>query len=278
MIEFHWNTRKMSRNQLKIADYINKNLQQVLLSTEQEIAAAVEVSIASVSRFWRVAGYDNFKDFKHRIRAKLEVSPAQKMKNIMHKPEGEEIFQYPTLEVVIHHLHQTLTHGYRSNFLQAVKLLHRADRIYLFAPGPSAGLAALMQYRIARFGYDISLLEKGGSELLEDVLHMKKTDVVLLFGFIRLLPEAKVILNRGKKVGYRTILVTDQLVSDFTHQANVTLFASRGELSEFHSMVAPTFLVENLIVALGMENREANLLRLEELSDLRKQYAAELPR
>ncbi|AXI10156.1 hypothetical protein CUC15_14990 [Oceanobacillus zhaokaii] len=114
--------------------------------------------------------------------------------------------------------------------------------------------------------------------MFEDLLHITKDDVVVLFAFVRILPEAKVILEHAKRVGFQTIIITDQLVSNFANFADIVLFASRGEMWEFHSMVAPTFLIENLIITIGMKNKNANLQRLELLSGLRKQYAEDLPR
>ncbi|MFT8322812.1 MAG: MurR/RpiR family transcriptional regulator [Bacillus sp. (in: firmicutes)] len=277
MRTFNWNTKSMSPIQYRIADYIQKNTQQVLLSTEQEIADAVKVSIASVSRFWRCVGYKNFKDFKGEIASQLEVSPAGKMKHVMRMMEKEAL-EYHTLNASINHLYKTVEQFQKSTLKQTVNLLASAKTIYVHCPGPSLGLGELMKYRMARYGMDLRIIHKGGSELLEDLLHFTKEDVVILFGFIRLLPEAQVILDDAQQVGYKTIIITDQLVSEFSAHADIVLFSSRGEIREFHSMIAPVLLIENLIIAIGLEHQEENVRRLEQLSKLRNRYSAELPR
>ncbi|MNE60860.1 hypothetical protein D3C80_1560350 [compost metagenome] len=86
------------------------------------------------------------------------------------------------------------------------------------------------------------------------------------------------IVQHAKEQGYRTLLITDRLISDFSDQTDIALFASRGETWEFHSMIAPTFLIENLIIAVGKRNQEAHLHKLDELNKLRKKYGSELPR
>ncbi|PGT76737.1 MULTISPECIES: MurR/RpiR family transcriptional regulator [Bacillaceae] len=277
MITFNWDTKMMSPSQYKIADYIQKNTQLVLLSTEQEIANAVKVSIASVSRFWRLVGYKNFKDFKTQMSLQLEVSPAGKMKNVMTRVEGQEL-QHHTLDRAVTHLFKTMEQFTDQSFQQAVNTLRRASTIYLHAPGPSLGLAELMDYRLSRFGMNLHTMRKYGSEIFEDLMHITNEDVVVLFGFIRLLPEANVILDYSNQVGYKTIIITDQLISEFSTKGDIVLFASRGDSREFHSMIAPMFIVENLIISLGMKDKEVNLSRLEQLSQLRKRYSAELPR
>ncbi|RLL43687.1 MurR/RpiR family transcriptional regulator [Oceanobacillus piezotolerans] len=277
MIEFKWNTENMSPNQYKMADYIKKNLRAVLLSTEQEIANALNISIASVSRFWRSVGFKNFKDFKAYARTQLEPSPAGKMENIINQVEEQEL-QYHSLKVSINHLQKTMEHFSKEAFQQAVHVITGSKKTYIYGQGPSTGLCELFYFRLARAGLELRRLVKGGSELLEDLLHLTKDDVVVIFGFGRILPEEKVIFDYSEEIGYKTIVITDQLVSDFSDRADICLFASRGEMWEFHSMVAPTFMIENLIIAIGMHNKDENLERLEKLSDLRKKYNHDLPR
>ncbi|RDW17056.1 MurR/RpiR family transcriptional regulator [Oceanobacillus arenosus] len=276
-MDFKWDTETMTPNQFKMADYIQKNLKHVLLSTEQEISDALQISIASVSRFWRIVGYKNFKEFKTNMRKQLDISPAGKMENIMNHVEGQEL-EHHNLNVSIDHLQKTIEHFSQAAFNKTVELLTAGKKIYVHSPGPSQGLGELMSYRLLRFGLALHPLNKGGSEILEDLLHMTKDDVIVVFSFVRLLPEAQVILEHAKEVGFKTIIITDQLVSSFANGADAVLFASRGEMWEFHSMVAPTFLIENLIIAIGMKNKEENLQRLEMLSDMRNKYASELPR
>ncbi|MDQ0230851.1 MurR/RpiR family transcriptional regulator [Metabacillus malikii] len=277
MVELNWNTDTLSPNQFKLADFIQKNIEFVLLSTEQEISNKLDMSIASVSRFWRSVGYKNFKEFKLQVKEQIETSPAGKMENIMRQVEGGEL-QHHTLSISINHLNKTLQYFSAQEFKQVIHTLTTSKRIFLYCPGPSRGLGELMSYRMSRYGMSIKLIENNGSEILEELLHIQKEDVVVIFGFIRLLPEAKVLLQQSKAVGFKTILLTDQLVSNFTDLADSVLFTSRGELQEFHSMVAPTYMVENIIIATGMENKTMNIKKLEELSDLRKKYSSELPR
>lgn len=276
-MKLDWNTETLSPGQFKIADYIQKNSQTVLFSTEQEIADALGLSIASVSRFWRTVGFKNIKDFKTKLRNQLDVTPAAKMKNIMDKADASPLPQQ-FLATTMRHLEETLTHYSADSFEAAVTALTSAKRIYIYGPGPSAGLTELLHYRLGRFGLSIHRLDRGGSEMFEDLLHLGEEDLIVLFGFVRLLPEAKVIVDHAKETGYRTLLITDRLVADFSDQCDITLFASRGETWEFHSMIAPTFIVENLIVAVGMRNQDDHLRKLNELNQLRKKYAHELPR
>ncbi|MEQ2467552.1 MurR/RpiR family transcriptional regulator [Niallia sp. Sow4_A1] len=274
---FKWNTKSMSPSQYKIADYLQKNTHQVLLLTEQEIAEAVNVSIASVSRFWRIVGFKNLKEFKGEIAAQLKPSPAKKIAKLINTVD-KQAFPYHTLNASIQHLYKTIEQFREDTFKNAVHSIISARKVYLYCPGPSLGLGELLKYRIVRYGLNFSILHKGGSELLEDFTHFSKEDVIIIFGFIRLLPEAQALMDYRKQIGYKIIIITDQLISEFTTQADIVLFASRGDIREFHSMIGPTYLIENLVLAVGAENEAANLQRLEKISELRTQYDYLLPR
>ncbi|QGH35825.1 SIS domain-containing protein [Gracilibacillus salitolerans] len=273
MLPFSIEKEQLTPSQMKIANYISKHLQQVLLSTETEIAHEVGVSIATVSRFWSIIGYQNLKDFKKQMKKKLEVSPAGKIKRVPAHPS-----YYLTLEKSLSLLQETFDNMDQTRFQQALDLLNRAKHVYIFASGPSKGLGALLVYRMRRFGISVHLIEHHGNELLEELIHFKSEDVIIVFAFGRLLPEAKVILDYQREVHFQTIMITDQLVADFTSLSTITLFASRGDANEFHSMVAPTILVENLILGLSVKEHDTNIQRLEHLSKLRKKYDKELPR
>lgn len=95
---------------------------------------------------------------------------------------------------------------------RAVEALSAARQIYVYSPGPCAGLAELMAYRMARFGITIKRMAPSGHELLETLMHAGKKDVVLVFGFVQLLPETEVILDYAREAGYVVILITDRLV------------------------------------------------------------------
>ncbi len=276
MVDFQWDTEKLSPNQYRIADYIQRNAQDVLFATEQEIADALGLSIASVSRFWRSVGYANMKDWKIRTRQRLDVTPATKMKAIMDKvhdrPQQDEL-----LDVAISNLRETVRHIDADSYRQAVQAFLDAEHIYLYGQGTSQGLVELLRYRLSRLKLRMTHM-RGGSELFEDLVHVTQRDLVVVFCFIRMLPECKVILEHAKQAGYRTLLITDRLVSEFSDKADLCLYAGRGEIWEFHSMVAPTFLIENLIVSIGLAGPKTSLSKLEELSEMRKRYAADLPR
>lgn len=272
-----WNRRAFSPNQRIIADFIQKNEQRALYMTEQEIADELGLSIASVSRFWKAAGYKHAKEFKARLRFRFESTPSVKMRDAMQASSGSSLPQM-LLAVTSHHLAETSRYLNEALLERAVEALSGARQIYIYSPGPCAGLAELMAYRMARFGLTIKRMAPSGHELLESLMHAGPKDVVLVFGFVQLLPETEVILDHAREAGYLVILITDRLVYPRSEDADIVLYAGRGEVWEFHSMVGPTYIIENLILGVGLLHKDNSLSKLDKLQQLRARFGGKLPR
>lgn len=272
-----WNRRPFSPNQRIIADFIQKNEQRVVYMTEQEVADELHLSIASVSRFWKAAGFKHAKDFKNRLRYRFESTPSVKMRDAMQRSEDSSLPQ-TLLDNCLHHLNETRRYLSDEVLQRAVNALSEARYVYIYSPGPCAGLAELMCYRMARFGLHMTKMAPSGHELLETLMHANKQDVVLVFGFVQILPEIEVILDHAREADYKVILITDRLVYPRSQDADIVLYAGRGEVWEFHSMVGPTYIIENLILGVGLANKDSSLSKLDNLQQLRAQYGGRLPR
>ncbi|MGG3806262.1 MurR/RpiR family transcriptional regulator [Metabacillus fastidiosus] len=266
---------ELSPSQLKIGQWILHNESSVMISTEQDIAKAVGVSVASVSRFWKAAGFQNLKAYKQQLKEKRDITPAKKiLKTVIDL--GYRDVQSHHLNRSIHHLQATLDHFQREQFEEAITLIRKASRLFIYAPGPSLSLGELLSYRLRRYGLDVRLIRWMGSEMLEELVHIDESSVVLLFSFGRLLKEGKVLLKHANEAMCKSIVISDQLVMDTPSPFDIFLYADRGEKDEFHSMIAPLFLLENLIVEIGKE--EDALVHMEFLGKLRKTYKEDLPR
>lgn len=278
MVEFNWKIENMTPAQQKIAEYVERNVQNVLTLTEQEIATTLNLSVASVSRFWRAVDYKNLKDFKQYVSEQMSPSPAGKIESIVLKTEKEGS-NLKNFHTVIDHLQLTLEHFSEEDLEEAASVTRSARKIYIYAQGSAVGLQDLLHFRLSRYGLNLTKMVNSGSELLEVLIHIKEDDVVILFAFgRRTLPEEEAIFIEAKEVGFKVIAITDQLVSTISNQADITLYGSRGEPWEFHSMVAPTLILEMLVISVGSHSKDESLDKLHELQALRKKYRKLLPR
>lgn len=268
---------KLTRGHQRIADYISKNMDDVPFMVEENIAAACGVSISTVSRFWAEVGSKNLKEFKQRVKDEALLSPARKLQSAFDKVGGGSGAAANVLGVA-EYLQQSADRLEQASFDAAVGLLAEAGTVHIYGPGSAECLTALMDFRLSRFGADVRRLDRGGHELFESMVPIKPQDVIVIFGFVSESPEMAVLLDFAQDRGCRTLLITDLAVSSMLTKATISLFTARGQLWEFHSMVAPIAVIEALIVAVGKEREQAALAGSEELHRLRRKYAKVLPK
>lgn len=278
MVVFNWDTENMTPSEQKVAEYVERNIHSVLTLTERELGDILGLSVTSISRFWRAAGYKNIKDFKQQTTQKLSPSPSGKIETLLNETEKEGSI-VASFQKVINHLELTMEHFSEEELMTAAQLMLAANKIHIYAQGSSIGLQELLYFRLARYGLNLHKIENNGSEMLEDLLHIDAKDLVIIFFFGRKsLPEEEAIFREAADREFKVLVITDQLVSPVSTQADVTLYSSRGEPWEFHSMVAPTLILEMLVIAVGSNKKEDSLDKLKELEDLRRKYRKILPR
>ena len=272
-----FNQEHLTKKQRQIADVVKKRDTSVLYMTEQEIAEEAKVSIASVSRFWMMLGYENFRDYKRVIRNKIDHSPENKMLNTVEQLNSSDLFDQ-LIEQHFKNLVLTSQHFDQEDFQHAVQSILEAEQVMIFAPSSSTGLGDLLEHRLKRFGVKVDRIANSGFEIYESMMHVTKDTTILIIQFVDLLPESKVIFDYAKEVGATTILLTDQLVTSMIELADCTLYAHRGEVWEFHTMVAPVAIIEALIMGVGKEMGEDSMEKLRLLSHIRKKYRSTVPK
>lgn len=267
---------KLSRGHQRIADYISKHMEDIPFMVEEDIAAACQVSTSTVSRFWSEVGCRNLKEFKQKVKDEMLLSPSQKLQSAFSKMNENDAAA--SLLVGADYLQQTADRLSQEAFDRAASLLREAGTVFIYGPGSAESLAALTDFRLTRFGMRVKRLDRGGHELFNLLVHVQPQDVIVIFGFVSESPELSVLLDHAKVKGYRTLLVTDLAVSGMLEKADVTLYTARGQLWEFHSMVAPVALLETVIVAVGKQMEEQAVAGSEELHELRRRYQKLLPK
>ena len=175
-----------------------------------------------------------------------------------------------------YNLQKTLELLDQSEFDRAVQAAIGARRIFIHAKNASRAPAQLLEFRLRRIGMDVHRIPSGGSEVLEGLMPIQKEDLVVLFGFSKVSSEGRVILEYGKKVGYTTLLFTGQLYPEKEQQVDIQLYAYRGDENEYHSMSAPTAVVDALVIAVSARMEAQAVEKLDALQKLKEQYRRQI--
>ncbi|QAY65275.1 MurR/RpiR family transcriptional regulator [Paenibacillus protaetiae] len=269
--------RRFTRGHQRIADYISKKIEDIPFMVEEDLAAACQVSVSTVSRFWSEIEFKNLKEFKQHVKDEILLSPSRKLQSAFAKAD-EGSRAETNIMATAGYLRGTIERLKQEQFDAAVSLLGEARVVHIYGPGSAESLAALMDFRLTRFGVPVHRLTKGGHELFDSLIHIKKQDVIVIFGFVSESPEMAVLFDFAKERGCKTLLITDLLVSGMLEKADVPLYTARGELWEFHSMVAPIAMIESLIVAVGKQRDTEAIENGDQLHEIRRRYQKWLPK
>lgn len=260
---------ELTRAEQKILDYINTNTDAFLFSSIGQLAQRLGLSDATVSRFARHVGCADFKDLKSMV-VEQAAGPAAKVAETLSRDGAFSPAAW--LERQQMYLQKTARQLDEGEFNRGVESLASARRIFLHGKNASSPLARMLAFRLGRLGLQVSLLPSGGSELLEGLLQAGKQDLVVMFSFSKLSREGRVILDYSRTAGYQTLAFVSRTCIPPEERADISLFAYRGEEKEYHSMAAPTALLDLMVLAVTSRLGTRGTDSLERLHQLKTDY------
>ena len=155
---------KLTSTEQDIVEYIAAHRDEFLCMTIGQLSAALHISEATVSRFARHVGCEDFKHLKRTVvEQTIQRGPVQKLSNTLQAKEGDILAAW--LEQQRYNLQKTLDLLDRDAFAAAVAALLGARKIFLHARNASRAPAVLLEYRLRRIGLEVEQLPSAGSEL-----------------------------------------------------------------------------------------------------------------
>lgn len=260
---------ELTRAEQKILDFINTNTDAFLFLPIGQLAQQLELSDATLSRFARHVGCRDFKALKSLVMEQAS-GPAAKLAGTL--SQEEPFTPAAWLERQRLYLQKTAEQLDSAAFDQAAEALITARRVFLHGKNASAALAQMLYFRLRRLGLPVTLLPTGGSELLEGLVQAGREDLVVLFSFSKLSREGRILLEQSRRAGYRTLAFVGRTCLAEGERADIQLFAYRGGEREYHSMAAPTALLDALVVEVTGRLGTRGARKLKELHELKTRY------
>ena len=264
-------TKRLTKSEKRIHDFIETSTDEFLFMTIGQASDKLKISEATISRYARHMGYQDFKELKSAVlKKKSGRGAARKLAGTLMKDQGFHMenwldFQKKCLEKTWEHLDMEA-------FLQGKEALRNAGRILIHGKNASAALGELLFFRLRRLGLPVMQIPSGGSEVLEGLVHASKGDLVIFFAFSKISREAKVILDYARTTGCRTLAFTGRTYIPQEERADINLYVYRGEEDEYHSMTSAAAMIDGLVIALTEDLGQLGTERLICLQKLKKQY------
>lgn len=256
----------LTRSETKVADYILRHKQQVPLQSISELAAACNVSEATISRFCHSVGCASFNEFKLAVVQAISGSDVVGMDTDLYSTvlptDSLEQKCRKLCNVSTEALQQTLHELEVDKIADAVKLLNSARGVYCFGQGNSSIVAEDAWGRFSCVSPKFHYISNANLQATTARL-LGKDDVVLYFSFsgsVRELTEMGQILEKTEA---KLILVTRFPNSPGAAYADLLLICGANEAPQQQGSIAAKigqlFIVDVLFHEYCAQNRIATI-------------------
>jgi DNA-binding MurR/RpiR family transcriptional regulator len=260
----------------KVALYFAEHPEEVLVSSAAQLAEKATTSDATVVRTAQVLGYSGLEELRLEFAREFrnDMSPAARIERTLAKaalePDDALANTISQQMGALSALQRAIS---AEVFKKAVDFFVSAKRTAIFGLGPSSAIGDYFSIQLRRFGRDAFVLNKTGLLLADDMLRLRKGDLVVIFAYSRIYSELKALLGRAEDLGLDRILVTDTLGARLAKRVDLVLQIPRGQVESFSMHMATLAFVESLLVAIAVRRPKETLASLKTLNRLRASAA-----
>lgn len=256
----------LSPAEKKISKFILENTFEIIDMTIEELAEKAETSVASVSRFTKKMGFDNFYHLKLGI-AKEFVNPTKKIPYLEYDKEVSIKEIYELVSKTNSAIIEESINNFKVEELEKIaNLLLKANHIYFFAMGASAILAEESWYKFVRLGLKCSILKDYHSQLLQASI-LDENDIALVFSHSGINKDVLTLMEIINSTAATSIGITNYAKTPFHQSVDICLyFTEKSNIFEkagFSSRIPQLVIIEALyrILILKREEKGSSYLK-----------------
>lgn len=265
---------EFSKGHRKIAEFILSHYDKAAFMTASKLGDCVGVSESTVVRFASELGFEGYPELQKALQEEMRtrLTAVQRIEVGFDRFGHDEVFKSVLLHD-IDRIRRTLEETKPEDFTSAVDLIVNANRIYIMGIRSSAALASFMGYYFKLMLPNVTVIETGSrSELYEQLMHMNSRDVLIGISFPRYSKQTVNAINYARDVGAKSIAITDRIESPIAQKSDKALLAKSDMVSFVDSLVAPLSLINALIVAVSIQNKEIVSRNFEMLDRIWEEY------
>lgn len=264
---------RLSKGQKLIAEYILKNYDKAAFMTAAKLGVSVGVSESTVVRFANELGFSGYpklqKALQELIKNKLTTVQRLELSND-YVSEGYAL--KGVLKADIENIRATLEKINYNTFEDVVNKIFEAKRIYIIGLRSSTALAEFLGFYLNIILQNVKTVGYGISDIFEQMINLEEGDLVIGIGFPRYASRTIDALAFAQDRGADVVAITDSLLSPLASKADYSLIAHSNMASFVDSLVAPLSVINALIIAVGMREKQSIANTFNSLESIWKEY------
>ncbi|MBQ4071791.1 MAG: MurR/RpiR family transcriptional regulator [Clostridia bacterium] len=265
---------RLSKGQKKIANAVLYEYDKIAYLTAGRLGNMVGVSESTVVRFAGALGYEGYGEFQHAVqelvRTRLTLNQRIDVtKERMHR--GDIIENVMTQDM--NKIRRTFEHLNRDAFFGAAEAILTAKNIYVLGARSSDSLAQLLSYNLSLIYDNVRHVRPmSNAEIFEQMFTISENDVLFAFSFPRYSSKMVNAVKYAKQRGATVIVMTDSDISPIADMATHLLLAEGDMASFMDSFVAPTSIINALIIHITQKREKEIRQRFDRLEQVWSEY------
>lgn len=265
---------EFSKSQKLIGEFILNQYDKAAFMTAQKLGNAVNVSESTVVRFANEMGFAGYPEMQRSLQSliKNRLTSLQRME-IASARMGETGILNAVLTQDIDKIRRTLEETSEEAFNAAVDKITGAGKIYILGAMSSSALARFLDYYLKLMFDNVVFVEAvSTSGIYQQIIRINSNDTFIALSFPRYSLTTVKAAQYAKKQGANIVAITDSVKSPLSEYADQLLLARSDMVSFADSLVAPLSLINALIVALGIKNKDKLSATFEKLEPLWEEH------
>ena len=252
------NMGTFSKGQKRIAKYIEEHYDKAAYMTALKLGETVGVSESTVVRFASELGYEGYPELQKAMQEmiKEKLTSVQRIE-VTETRIGDNDVLTTVLNQDIDKIRRTIEEISHEDFDNAIKVLSKAKEIYVFAVRSTSALASFLGYYLQLIFGNVHIINTTSkSSTYENLFRISEDDVMIGISFPRYSTTAVEAMEFAQERKADVIAITDSMASPLVECANHILISRSDMASVVDSLVAPLSLINALIVACVLSEKE----------------------
>jgi DNA-binding MurR/RpiR family transcriptional regulator len=249
------------------------NYDKAAFMTAAKLGEVVGVSESTVVRFANTIGYEGYpqlqKQLQEMVRTKLTT--VQRIEMTSDFSNKESVLK-SILKSDMENIRTTMEEIDISAFDGAVKAIIEAKSVYIIGLRSSSTLSEFLGFYLNFLRDNVHVVTYTIGDIFEQLFRIGKGDLVIGITFPRYSSRTLKAFEYVKSRGATTIAVTDSILSPLYPNADYTLIAKSNMESFVDSIVAPLSLLNALVVAVGIREKQNISASFASLEDIWNKY------
>ena len=264
---------RLSKSHRRIAEYILQHYDKAVFMTAAKLGEMVNVSESTVVRFAVALGYEGYPELQQALQELVRHRLTATQRFEMSSDISQEEVLSTVLKADMQNIRSTIDGIDNAAFLRAVQVISGARRIYILGLRSAAPLAQFAGYYLHYIFDDVLVVAAGSTDVFEAISRIEASDVLLGISFPRYSSRTIEAMSFARSRHAQVIGLTDGPMSPLHEVADICLSMRTDMASFVDSMAATMSVINALIVALGIQNREALNARFKQLEEVWDAYS-----